>query len=85
MFRHVWQKYLTVLNQRPLSTQMVQSSVIMAVGDVIAQKVVEKHEGFDVVRTARFAMMGTFFVVRRHILFHHDIEAQLCDNDILSF
>ena len=37
----------------------------MATGDVISQKLVEKRTEIDVIRTARFAFLGTFLVVRQ--------------------
>ena len=35
----------------------------MSLGDLVSQKVIEKKDGFDVARNARFAALGLFFVV----------------------
>ena len=60
----LWARYIAVLNRRPLATQMAQSTVLMGLGDVIAQQLVEKTEKHDTKRTLQFMGLGCFFVVR---------------------
>ena len=50
--------YLRTLNQFPVATNCVTTSVLMSSGDVVAQKVIEERKSWDRERTTRFAIIG---------------------------
>ena len=56
---------MNVLTKYPMRTQIVQTGLIMASGDVIAQLYLEKVQlrQLDLKRTARFGFIGMTFVV----------------------
>ena len=58
----IWNSYLTVLNKHPLRVQMIQTGTIMTLGDIFAQKVIEKKEDLDVKRMLRFTVLGSCIV-----------------------
>jgi len=58
----IWKSYLTVLNKYPLRVQVIQTGSIMTLGDVFAQKVVERKKEIDVKRMLRFTVLGSFIV-----------------------
>ena len=62
-FRRLWSAYNGALTRRPLQTQMVQGGIICGAGDAIAQVGLEKVEKYDYVRTLRFSLLGSFFIV----------------------
>lgn len=53
-----WGAYNNALTSQPLITKMITAGVLLASGDCIAQKVIEKREGFDESRTMRSAIFG---------------------------
>ncbi|CAH0600551.1 unnamed protein product [Chrysodeixis includens] len=62
--RRLFRMYQDVLRRRPYLVQAVQTSVLMAAGDVIAQTGIEKIPltSLDISRTIRFSSIG-FFVI----------------------
>lgn len=42
---------------------MVQTGLLMATGDIIAQQLIEKNEKHDWLRTKQFGAVGALFVV----------------------
>lgn len=66
----VFQTYKRLLQQYPIASQCVQCGVLMGSGDLIAQTVVErkKFHNINFQRTAEFACVGLFIVVRLLIL-----------------
>lgn len=64
-FRRLWAAYNGALTKRPLQVQMVQGGIICGAGDAIAQVGLENAEKYDYVRTLRFSLLGSFFIVSR--------------------
>ena len=58
----IWASYLKVLDRFPLRTQIVQTGIIMGAGDALSQLVIEKKSKYEIERTLRFAVIGSFFV-----------------------
>ena len=58
----IWTRYLKILDRYPLRTQMMQTGVIMGTGDVISQLVIERKPNFEISRSIRFGVIGSFFV-----------------------
>ncbi|GAB6028175.1 hypothetical protein CHUAL_002381 [Chamberlinius hualienensis] len=61
---HIWRAYQNVLHKHPFKTHTVLTGVLMGLGDVSAQLIVEKKpiKQVDLVRTGQFAAVGLFFV-----------------------
>lgn len=55
--------YKRLLSRHPILTQSVQTGLLMASGDVIAQKIIEKKYKLEYLRTAQFFALGTLTVV----------------------
>jgi len=56
-----WRRYTKFVEQYPWGSQIVQTGVICATGDAVAQIIVERKslKAFDLMRTARFFLMGS--------------------------
>jgi len=50
--------YLRILERHPTKTMCLTTATLHAVGDVIAQKFIEKKEQLEIVRTGRFFVIG---------------------------
>lgn len=63
---HTYKKFLS---SHPFLVQTVQTGMLMGVGDVIAQRIVEKktHKEHDYKRTMTFLGLGTCLVVSLHL------------------
>ena len=59
----VVQTYAKSMRKRPYLTNSFNASVLGLVGDVICQKVVEKRQEMDWMRTARFVFFCTYYQV----------------------
>lgn len=61
--RRVYQK---LLKDHFLVVQSAQTGLLMGVGDIIAQTIIEGKKGatYEPKRTAKFILLGTVFVVR---------------------
>uniref|UniRef100_A0A914VSQ4 Mitochondrial inner membrane protein Mpv17 n=1 Tax=Plectus sambesii TaxID=2011161 RepID=A0A914VSQ4_9BILA len=57
-----WNGYLRMSSQHPWKTTIVGTGLLMATGDLISQKVVEKKPSIELSRTMRFAALGVFYV-----------------------
>ncbi|CAM9117064.1 unnamed protein product [Heterosigma akashiwo] len=56
----VWNSYNKVLSEKPILTKACTSLVGFSVGDVLAQKLIDKADKLDVPRIARLASFGFF-------------------------
>jgi len=56
-----WRWYLKLLDKAPYSTAMVSTGILMASGDIIAQKIIEEKPDWDSYRTRSFALIGIIF------------------------
>lgn len=54
--------YIHLLKKYPASTKITSGAFLVGVGDVIAQKVVEKQPEWDQLRTLRFASIAFFII-----------------------
>ncbi|CAH1111310.1 unnamed protein product [Psylliodes chrysocephalus] len=54
--------YQRMVRDHLLIVQSVQASCLMTIGDIIAQKVIEKKSEIELKRTARFTVLGLFLV-----------------------
>jgi hypothetical protein len=52
-----------VLKKHPVVVQAISTGGLFLLGDVIAQKFVERSEGYDIKRTARLTFFGTCIAV----------------------
>ena len=50
--------YLRLLERHPTKTMCLTTAVLHAGGDVIAQKIIEKKEHLELMRTGRFFLIG---------------------------
>ncbi|CAH1773320.1 unnamed protein product [Owenia fusiformis] len=57
----IWRGYIRLLEKRPLITTALQTGAIMATGDAIAQKLIERKPQLEIKRSARFFCFGAFF------------------------
>nr|ACO12458.1 Mpv17 [Lepeophtheirus salmonis] len=62
MFGQTWRIYHQILNKYPLRTQMVQTGLIMGLGDLVSQRVIHEKSDIDPISVIRFSGIGTFFV-----------------------
>ena len=68
MARRLISGYLAVLEKYPMRVQMVQTGLLCGAGDVISQTLIENRDdnntqnAVDLVRSAKFAAIGTFFI-----------------------
>eukprot|EP00093_Oithona_nana_P012083 12083.XXX_83810_82989_1 [CDS] Oithona nana genome sequencing. len=62
MIFSIWNAYLRVLSKYPMGTQIVQTGTMMSLGDISAQKLVEKADTIDFKRTLRFTIIGSCIV-----------------------
>ncbi|XP_054157901.1 protein Mpv17-like [Oppia nitens] len=72
MLMRVFGGYNRLLHAYPLITQCTTTGVLLAAGDVIAQKGVEKQEQWNWKRTAKFGAFGLLFigpVIRNWLVF----------------
>uniref|UniRef100_A0A7G3AF19 Mitochondrial inner membrane protein Mpv17 n=1 Tax=Lutzomyia longipalpis TaxID=7200 RepID=A0A7G3AF19_LUTLO len=58
--RQISTGYRKALTRYPLLMQSLQTGILMASGDVIAQVVVEKTDNYNYLRTAQFSAIGLF-------------------------
>lgn len=57
-------KYVKLLKERPILMQAIQTGILMALGDAIAQLVIEKRRSdYSLMRTAKFGTIGFFYIV----------------------
>lgn len=64
----------------PVVTQVCTTATLMATGDVIAQKVIEKKESLDYARTARFFCIGIIYVGPVLRTWYHKLDRILPQN-----
>ncbi|PIK51393.1 hypothetical protein BSL78_11715 [Apostichopus japonicus] len=59
-----WRSYQRFLVTHPIKAQGLTAGVLIGIGDILAQQVVEKKgiKGHDFARTSRQALFGAFFV-----------------------
>ncbi|XP_037526170.1 protein Mpv17-like [Rhipicephalus sanguineus] len=57
-----WNVYARLMRRHPAKTQVLTTATVLLSGDLIAQKVLERRSNVDVVRAARFFVMGVGFV-----------------------
>ncbi|XP_044726677.1 protein Mpv17-like [Chrysoperla carnea] len=62
IFSRVIAGYMKMSKCYPYTVQMVQTGLLMAGGDVIAQQFIEKTDKHDWLRTKQFAVLGVLFV-----------------------
>lgn len=57
--------YRRILHAYPIIVQSVQTSLLMALGDICAQTIIEDKnlKQLDLIRTARFGSLGMILVV----------------------
>ncbi|KAG1674855.1 hypothetical protein FOA52_015243 [Chlamydomonas sp. UWO 241] len=72
----VWGAYLRALEKFPLLTKAATCGILNALGDVLAQLVVEKSGTINVQRTATFAAIG-FMLTGPLITYWYDLLARL--------
>ncbi|CAH8582077.1 unnamed protein product [Dicrocoelium dendriticum] len=58
----IWRPYLNLLKRRPLIAQAMSTGVLMAGGDALSQKLVEREPSFSLNRNKNFLLVGTFFL-----------------------
>ena len=49
--------------KHPIKTQCITNACLVATGDIIAQKLIEKQPELIVKRTAKFALFGLVYIV----------------------
>ncbi|GAB1600378.1 protein Mpv17-like, partial [Argonauta hians] len=58
-----WRFYQKLLEVHPWKTQIASTAVLMSLGDVISQTLIERQgKNYSIIRTARFGFFGTVFV-----------------------
>lgn len=60
--KRFWSLYATVMRRHPAKTQLLTTGTLAALGDLVAQKLIERKESVDVQRTARFFTVGLCLV-----------------------
>lgn len=73
-FRSFIRLYKKSLCKYPLLTQSIQTGTLMAAGDIIAQKFLEKKCEIDYLRTAQFYSLGVLTVVSTYNLYFTHLE-----------
>ncbi|KAL3199999.1 hypothetical protein MRX96_013391 [Rhipicephalus microplus] len=70
-----WKMYARLMRHHPAKTQVMTTATVLLSGDLIAQKVLERQPNVDVVRAAKFFLMGAGFagpVIRIwHLILEH--------------
>jgi len=62
MIIKVFRAYNTALHRYPLVTQCATTGTLLAAGDIIAQKLIEKRTELNWKRTSQFGALGLLFV-----------------------
>lgn len=60
---NIFRVYNRVMIKHPIKTQCITNACLVATGDIIAQKLIEKQPELIVKRTAKFALFGLVYIV----------------------
>lgn len=60
---NIFRAYNRVMIKHPIKTQCITNACLVATGDIIAQKLIEKQPELIVKRTAKFALFGLVYIV----------------------
>lgn len=81
---NLWESYLTALDETPLVAKCSTSFVGFCIGDVLAQKAIEKQANFDLKRLIRIASFGFFIHGSTGHYFYNFLDSKIPGTDVAS-